>query len=451
MDSFFKPKSVAIIGASKDKKKLGNAILMNFINGFKGDVYPINPGYDNITGHKCYKSVKDVKSNIDLAVVVVPAQIANNVVRNCVEKKIRSVVMITAGYRETDSNGVMLENQLKMIIKGTDTRIVGPNCIGIMDTEHGVNTLFSPSYKLKKPRKGPVSILSQSGAVGTTIIDLAGNMNIGVNKFISYGNRTDINEADIINYFANDSETKIVLAYIEGVKDGNVFFDALKNISKYKPIIILKAGKSDIGAKAAASHTGSLAGSYDIFRAVLKQSGAIEALDMEDMFDYVKLFLNNKIPKGKKVGIVTNGGGFGVMCTDACLANGLEIAKFSENTKKEIKEVMPQYATIHNPVDLIGDADIIRFETAISSVANDKDVDIVAVYVWTLGTTLDFKITEIISDINRKTRKPILVGASGSKYTKGLCEIIKKDGIATYTTPTRLMNAVRILAYRYLR
>ncbi|MBW6451225.1 MAG: CoA-binding protein [DPANN group archaeon] len=450
MDSFFKPESVAIIGASEDKKKLGNAILTNFINGFKGKIYPINPKQDMLMGLKAYASVKDVKGKIDLAIIVVPAVIANKAVKDCVDKKIPSVVMITAGYRETNSNGVILENQLKLIIKNSKTRIIGPNCIGVMDTAHGVNTLFTPAYKMKKPKNGFISILSQSGAVGTTLIDIAGNKNLGVSKFISYGNRIDLDESDIINYFAKDKETKIILAYIEGVKDGRKFLDALKNISKNKPIIILKAGKSDMGAKAAASHTGSLAGSYEIFKSVLKQGGAIESKDMEDMFDYVNILSENKKPKGKRIGIVTNGGGFGVMCTDAALANDLEIAEFDKATINCIKNVMPEYATIHNPVDLIGDADIRRFKTTIDAVTNDKNVDIVAIYLWTLGTTLDFSITDIISEVSKKTKKPIIVGASGSKYTKGLSTTIKNENIPVYTTPTRLMDAVKILVNRTL-
>ncbi len=445
IDKFFNPKSVAIVGASANKKKLGNNILVNFKKNFKGKIYPVNINEKEIEGLRCYGSVKDIKEKIDLAVVVVPAKIANMVVAECAETDVKAVIIISAGYRESGSDGIILENHLKAIIKKDNVRVVGPNCIGVLDTYSGVDTIFSPYERMERPKEGGISVISQSGAFGTAFIDWCAEHRIGINRFVSFGNRADVGECDLINFFSKDRKTNLIILYIEGPKNGRELMDALKNTTRKKPVIVLKAGKSDKGAAAAASHTGSLAGSYKIFSSAMKQCGATEAKTLDELFDFTKVLSKLEPAKGNRVAIVTNGGGYGVLSADACIHEGLELAELSHKSVTAIKKAMPEFAGVHNPLDLIGDATEERFRVALESCIKDKNVDIVVVFIWALGTTLDSGIAETIINIARKSKKPVICGGVGSDYTKDILLALENAGIPTFPTPLRAMKAAKIL------
>ncbi len=447
LNKFFAPKSVAVIGASENPKKFGHVILKNYTDmGFSGRIYPINPKAESILGMKCYKSVLDVEDDIDSAVIVVPPEAANEALRECVKKGIKAVVMITAGYRETGGAGVSREEELKSIIKDTDTHVVGPNCIGIYDSFGRIDTLFLPDYKLKRPSAGNIAFISQSGAFALSILDWAATEEIGISRFVSYGNRADVDEVDLLNYLKNDKKTKAIAMYLEGVKNGRLFLETLKSVTDKKPVVILKAGKSVSGTRAVQSHTGSLAGSYAVFRGAIRQGGAVEAENTEQLFDYCRVLAYQPVPRGKRIAVITNGGGFGVMCADSIERIGLSLAEFSKETVDGIKSVMPkEYSSIHNPLDLIGDADVRRYEVAINNVIKDRNVDALIVVTLLQTASLGPEIVDVIVSANERSKIPIVVSASGGEYTQLLLRSLEKDGIPAYPSPDRAVNAMKTL------
>ncbi len=444
---FFAPKSVAIVGASDNPKKFGHVILKNYLDmGFSGKIYPVNPKADSILGIKCYKSVLDVRDDIDSAVIVVPPKVANEALKECVKKRIEAVVMITAGYRETGGGGVAREQELKSIIKDTNTRVVGPNCIGIYDSFGRIDTLFLPDYKLKRPRAGDIAFISQSGAFALSILDWAATEEIGISRFVSYGNRADVDEIELLNYLMEDKKTKAIAVYLEGVRNGRDFLSCLKKVAAKKPVVILKAGKSKAGTRAVQSHTGSLAGSYEVFRGAIRQAGAVEAENTEELFDFCRVLAYQPAAKGNRIAVVTNGGGFGVMCADSIERCGLSLAEFSKDTVEGVKCVMPkEYSSVHNPLDLIGDADVRRFDVAIDKVIKDKNVDAVIIVTLLQTASLGPEIVDVIASANERSRKPIVVSASGGEYTQLLLRSLEKDGIPAYPSPDRAVCAMKTL------
>ncbi len=444
---FFAPKSVAIVGASDNPKKFGHVILKNYMDmGFSGKIYPVNPKVDSILGIKCYKSVLDIREDVDSAVIVVPPQVANEALKECVKKGIEAVVMITAGYRETGGAGVAREQELKSIIRDSKTRVVGPNCIGIYDSFGRIDTLFLPDYKLKRPRAGDIAFISQSGAFALSILDWAATEEIGISRFVSYGNRCDVDEIELLNYLSEDKKTKAIAVYLEGVRNGRDFLECLKKVAAKKPVVILKAGKSKAGTRAVQSHTGSLAGSYEVFRGAIRQGGAVEAENTEELFDFCRVLAYQPAAKGKRIAVVTNGGGFGVMCADSIERCGLCLSEFSKDTVENIRDVMPkEYSSVHNPLDLIGDADVRRFDVAINNVIKDKNVDGIIIVTLLQTASLGPEIVDVIASANERSRKPIVVSASGGEYTQLLLRSLEKDGIPAYPSPDRAVCAMKTL------
>lgn len=447
ISKFFAPKSVAIIGASTNPKKFGHVILKNYEDmGFKGEIYPVNPKADSILGFKCYKSVLDVPKPIDSAIIVVPPKFANRALEECVKKEIEAVIMITAGYREVGGSGITREEELKQIISGTKTRVVGPNCIGIYDSFGKVDTLFLPDYKLKRPGDGNIAFISQSGAFALSILDWAATEEIGISRFVSYGNRADIDEIELLNYLKDDKKTKAIAMYVEGLKNGRKFIETLKKVTAKKPVVILKAGKSESGTRAVQSHTGSLAGSYEVFCGAIRQAGAVEAQNSEQLFDYTRVLAYQPVPKGDRIAVITNGGGFGVMCADSIERNDMHLAEFSKESVETIRTVMPrEYSSIHNPLDLIGDADVNRYEIAINNVIKDKNVDGIIIVTLLQTASLGPEIVDVIVSANDRSKKPIVVSASGGEYTQLLLRSLEKDGIPAYPSPDRAVLAMKTL------
>ena len=449
MREFFNPKSVAIIGASEHPKKLGHVVMKNFIDfDFEGPVFPVNPKGGKVLGRKCYQSVLDIPKKVDMAIILVPPHVSNDVVRECVRKKIPAVVMITAGYREIGAEGITREQELKKILNNTKTRLVGPNCIGLFDPYARVDTLFLPGYKLKRPSQGSIAFISQSGAFGAAILDWAATEGIGISHFVSYGNRVDIDETDLINYLVRDKKTKAILVYVEGARNGRALYECMKKASRKKPIIVHKAGKYAAGTLAASSHTGSLAGSYNVFKAAIKQAGAIEAETSEDMFDIARALAYQPIPKGKKVAVVTNGGGFGVLTADALEKYGFELPAFNKKATQKVASIMPDYATTHNPLDLIGDADVNRYDVALKAAMESDNIDAIIVCILLQTAPLEPEIVEVISGVNEKRKKPLLVVSSGGEYTQILLRTLEKEGIPAYPSPERAVRSLKALFER---
>lgn len=441
----FNPKRVAIIGASRKRGSIGWSVLRDFIDSrkFRGSVYPVNPNADKILGKKSYDSVLDIKKNIDLAVIVVPAKIVPLVMHDCVDKKVRSSIIISSGFSEIGNK--QLELEVKHIADKSEMRVVGPNCLGIYDSNSGVDTLFLPEEKLGRPRPGNISFISQSGAVGSVILDWISYEGYGISKFISYGNAVDLDESDFIEYLAEDKSTDVICVYLEGTKNGRRLMNIAKRTTKKKPVIVIKAGRTKEGTEAVSSHTGSLAGADEVYDAAFKQSGIIRARDMESLFGYAQALSNQPLPNGDNVLIITNGGGFGVLSTDEVIRKGLKLAKLSEKSKKALKKVLPDYANIHNPLDLIGDADAKRYENVLKIIEKDANID--AVFCVTLFQTvsLEPKVVDVLKKFNNKYKKPLVVCSSGGKYSKKNIERLEYLGVPVYDTPAKAADALSVL------
>lgn len=437
---FFRPRSIAVIGASATKGSVGNSIL-NSLKNFKGRVYPVNPKHKKINGLWCYGSIKDIKNPVDMGVIAVPNKAVAAVLRECVEKKVNGVVIVNSGYSEIGNRED--EDELKKIIKNTKTRIIGVNCLGVLDTITGVDTLFLPEPELKRPKPGGISFLSQSGAFGSTLLDLISYENIGVAKFVSYGNQTDVKDWELLEYLGRDQTTKVIIIYIEGVSDGRKFMNIAKKIKK--PILIFKAGKTEAGSRSAASHTGAVAGSYDVYKAAFKQTGVFEVDSVEEMYDAAKALEFQNTFSGN-VAVVTNGGGFGVIASDYLIKSGLTLATFSEQTTTKLKKILPAYASIHNPLDLIGDADHIRYEKALDVLIRDNDVKAILIIALLQPVSMTPRVIDVIKRVKKKTEKPFVVCSTGGTYTEKHVPTLEKAKIPVYITPERAVRSLKALS-----
>ncbi len=435
--NIFNPKSIAVIGATPKERKAGYSILKNLLK-FKGKVYPINPKYSEVLGLKCYKSILDVDDKIDLAIIVVPNVVVPQVLEECGEKRVKNVVIISAGFSEVGN--YELEERLKDIIKKYGLRVIGPNCFGIINNNIDLNATFSKIF----PPKGEVSIISQSGAVIDAILDIAPLLNIGISKVVSLGNKIDIQESDILKIFGSDEETKIIAIYMESLKDKR-FFDVAKRVAKKKPIIVLKAGRGEFGKKAAKSHTGALAGENEIYEAIFKQCGLIKAETFEEFIDLIHIFLTQPSMGNNRVGIITNAGGFGVLAADSAELYKLNLPEFSEDIKEELKKVLPPNANINNPLDIIGDATPERYREVIKILLKDKNLDGYLVILTPQEMTKPLEVAKTLVEI--KKDKPLVSSFIGGVSVKGAKSYLRKNGIPAYITPESGIRALAKLYY----
>lgn len=447
LDYFFNSRSVAIIGASHTPGKIGYEILANFVGGaYKGKTYPVNPDTTPILGQKVYASILGIPDDIDMAVIVVPAKIVPNILKECVQKRVRGVIIISAGFSEIGEEGRKLERECMNIVKRTGMRVIGPNVIGVYDSSSQVDTLFLSRERCGRPKEGNIAFISQSGAVGSTILDWLAEQNIGTSKFISYGNAMDIDECDLIEYLGNDRNTKVITIYLEGIKGSSKkFMEICRGVSRRKPIVVLKAGKTKKGTEAVSSHTGSLAGSGRIYSAVFKQTRIIEVDSWEELFDFARAFSTQSLPKGNRIAIITDGGGFGVLATDEAERQGLQLPKPSKELKKRISSVMPSYGILENPIDLTGDADAERYRVVIEACMKSKEYDgIIAVTLFQVPT-LEREVVDHIVKLYKKYKKPLLACAAGGKFTEELSGKLISEGVPVYPTPERAIKAMKAL------
>jgi len=447
---FFDPKAVAIIGATNKKGKVGNVIFENFKRNkergiFKGNIYPVNPKLDEIDGYKVYHSVRELPDDTDLAVISIPAPFVPATMRDIAEKGIKAVIIITGGFGELGEEGKKLECEILEIARANGIRIIGPNCVGVYVPDTGVDTVFLPEEKMDRPKSGPIAFVSQSGAFAAAMLDWAAMAGLGIGKMVSYGNKIDVDDADLMDYFLHDDKINVVTFYIEGVKDGRKFMESAKRITRVKPVVALKSGRTEYGARAASSHTGSLAGSDKIYDAVFKQTGIIRAEDFEHMFDLAKAFaaLKDKLPKGDRIGIITDGGGAGVMASDAVAKFGLRMAELSEETIKFLREHFPPHAVPGNPTDVVGDTDAERYRIALEGFTRDPNVDaIVVIVLFQVPLLEEEKVIEILADYQRKSDKPIVAVAMGGRKTSRYARLLEEKGVPVYPTPERGVRAM---------
>ena len=446
LDKFFNAQSVAVIGAAREDGKIGNVIFKNFLRPeFRGRVFPVNPNVDEILGKKSYPSIKDIPEKVELAVIAVPAAIVPKVIDDCGKKGVKHVIIISAGFKEIGNT--KLDIELEKAMKKYGIKAIGPNCLGIYDSESRIDTLFLPQDRLRRPKRGGISFVSQSGASGSAILDLAAKDGFGFAKFISYGNAMNVDESDLIEYLGNDPKTRVICLYVEGIRDGKKFLDICKKVSEVKPIIAIKGGITEAGKKAALSHTGALAGSAEIYFGAFKQAGIIRAETLEEMFDIVNIFEKAMTkPKGKRIQVITNGGGFGILCADAISTLGLGMAKLSAAAKKELKKTFPPIAVIDNPMDLLGDATTERYRLAIDACMKDKGIDLLLIIVLTQTPLIEKeKIVSILSDYNNQHKKPIVVIITGSEYSEKVKQEIEEKGIPCFRFPFCAVKAIKKL------
>jgi acetyl coenzyme A synthetase (ADP forming)-like protein len=434
------PRSVAVIGASSSPNKVGHVILQNYIDaGYSGKLYPVNTKEDTILELKAYKSVLNIKDHLDLAVIAVPAEIVPKVLEECGKANVKSVIVVSGGFAEmgrTDLQDKIIEIALKYNIA-----MLGPNCLGVMDPRSRVDTLFLPTYKLSRPKIGGVSFVSQSGAVGSTVLDLIAKEGFGLSKFISYGNAVVVDEVDILKYLGDDEDTKVIIMYIEGVKRGKEFIEISKEVTKKKPVIILKGGVTAQSASAVHSHTASLSGSFAAYRAVFRQFGFIVADDLSDLLNYAKAFSTEQMPTGKRVAIVTNGGGAGVLETDEIFLNGLTLAEFSSATVNDLKKNLPPIVAVRNPLDLVGDADDKRYEIALGALSKDPNVDMIIAIVLFQTPGADSKVVSTLIRYKNMTKIPIAALSPGADYTAVHKMMMENSGIPVYDSPAAVAKS----------
>ena len=448
LDYFFKARSVAVIGASTRPGKVGHEILRSLVEGeYKGRVYPVNPRAEEILGVKAYPSVLDIPDTVDLAVIVTPSKVAPRVVEECGRKGVKAIVIVSGGFKEVGREGAEIERRVVEIARSYGMRVIGPNCIGIFDSRTRLDTFFQSRERMVRPPPGPIAFLTQSGTFGCTLLEWAAEDGIGISKFVSYGNRSDVDEADLIEYLGEDPETKVIAIYTESVSDGRKLLKAARNVLPKKPIVILKAGRTEEGSRAALSHTGWLAGSYKVFSAAMRQVGVIEASDMEELYGISKALSMQPSACGPNVAMVTNGAGPCVMAADEISITPLKLAEYSEKTYEGLKRELPPYAQIGNPVDLTGSATSTDYEVALRHLGRDPNVDIIMPFFVFQDTPLDEGIIRVVSDAKRYG-KPIVAVAAGGPYTRRQSRRLEREGIPVFQSP-RLAVRAALALYLY--
>lgn len=443
LDMFFRPASIAVIGASRRPGTLGYQILDNLIrHGYQGVVYPVNPHAPFVHSIPAYPSVTAIPGPVDLAVVVVPKEVVLEVAEQCGQKGVRGVVVISAGFREVGGEGVAREEALVEIVRRYGMRLVGPNCMGLLNTDPGVsmNATFAPTM----PPPGSTSFLSQSGALGVTILDYAHEYGIGIRQFISVGNKPDVSGNDLLEYWEDDPHTRVILMYLESFGNPKHFIPLARRISRKKPIAVVKSGRTPAGARAASSHTGALAGADLAIDALLAQCGVLRAGSIQELFDLAMAFEHLPLPKGNRVAILTNAGGPGIIMADACESHGLEVVELSPHIQARLRRVFPAEASVRNPVDMIASATGERYQVALSIVLQDPKVDaVLAAFVPPLGIRQTDIAASIVAAAGTCREKPVLAVLMGREgLPEGRAEL-KEAGIPAYIFPE---SAARALA-----
>ena len=450
---FFNPESIAIIGASEKEGKVGNTVLNNIINsGYNGKIYPINPRADEICDLNCFKSVLDVPGNIDIAIFVIPSKFVNGAAEECGKKGVKGLIIISAGFREIGGEGVEREEKLIEISKKYNMRVLGPNCLGF------IGLTYNGSFAADTPKKGGIAMISQSGAMLTGMLDYSMTQTFGFSCNISLGNKADLGAVDFIEYLADDNDTKVILCYLESIKDGKRFLEVLPEATRKKPIVILKSGVSEAGARAASSHTGALAGADIAYDLTFEKCGVIRAKTIEDLFDYGEVFLYQPVPKKNSFAIITNAGGPGIVATDAFEREGLKFAGFSESILHTLRAKLPLEAAIFNPIDIVGDAEPDRYEFTIKSVfglnpgqdLNEITTEGALIILTPQKTTNPSQVARLIHDIssNYLQDKPIVCSFIGGKNISEGRQYLKQNFIPCYQFPDRAAHSLKSLIKR---
>jgi len=443
LSNLFGPERVAVIGATESDGSVGRAITSNLLASFDGEVVAVNPYADDVLGLRCYDDIGAVDSpgSIDVAVVVVPPKVAVESIRQAGAAGIENVVVITAGFGETGSDGAARERELRAVAEEFDLNLVGPNSLGIMSTPKGLDATFG--NEMATP--GDISFMSQSGAFVTAVLDWAAERDVGFKDIVSLGNKAILDEGDFVAEWGEDPETDVILGYLEDIDDGETFIQTAREVTQDTPIVLVKSGRTDAGASAAASHTGAMAGSERAYEAGLEQAGTLRVESVQELFDYAQILSGQPLPEGEEIAIVTNAGGPGVMTTDAVGDSDLSLAEFTDETLEELEETMPDAANIYNPVDIIGDAPSERFESALETVLADENVSM-AVVVACPTAVLSFEsLADVVVDQQQSSGLPIATTLMGGKSVGAGQEILSEAGIPQYFDPARAVGSLDAL------
>ena len=437
MDDFFYPRSIAVIGAARESGKVGHAILKNLLDAkFQGEIIPINPNTDEILGLTAYPTIRKV----DLAIIVVPARIVPSVLEDSGRVGVKAAIIISAGFRESGAHGALLEAQIRGISKRYNIRVIGPNCLGVISTAVNVNASFASEY----PSKGGISLISQSGAICTAFLDWAASERLGFDKFVSVGNKADVSEAELVEYIARDPSTRVVSLYVEGIDNGRDFVNVAKEASRMTPLIALKAGRTDSGARAASSHTGALAGSDAVYDAAFKQAGIIRVHSIDEFFEAAKAFSRCPIPKSPGAAIVTNAGGLGVLASDASAEFGVPLANFTKDTIEALENALPEESNIYNPIDILGDANPQRYVDTLKIVLADQNVGLVVVLLSPQAMTEPDETANLLVELSSQTTKPMMTSFVGGRELSQSRERLRQSETADFPSPE---NAVRAASH----
>lgn len=443
-DEFFAPKSVSIVGVSLEKEKLGNQILRNLLKAnFKGSIFPVNKKATistHLNGLKVYPALTEIPEKVDLCIIVVPARFVGSVIEDCGEKKINAAALITAGFKETGEEGAKLEDELVKKAKKLGVRILGPNILGIINTYENLNASFAPTY----PPAGNIAFISQSGALGCTLLDQCRQEGVGLSKFVSLGNKADIDEIDLLCYLKDDIHTRVIMGYLESIQRGRDFINVAGEVVKEKPVIMIKSGRSRAGRRAASSHTGALSGADETYDVAFKETGIIRAKTVTEAFEMLRGFSSERFPRGKKVLLVTNAGGAGILATDACEDYSIELASLTEDTKNRLREKLPSASSISNPLDILGDAEPERFEFTLKTISPDPNVDVILLIVTPQTTTKPKEIATVVQKLFKNEEKTVLTCFMGGEMIKSAIPILHAAKIPNYRDPDA---AIKVLRY----
>jgi 3-hydroxypropionyl-CoA synthetase (ADP-forming) len=448
LDLFFNAKSVALIGASPESGKVGNSVLESLAKyEYTGKVYPVNAkGYSEILGLKAYKSLDEIADGVDVVVVTVDLKFVPDLLRSAAKKGIHNFVIISGGGKELGGERATIEGQIQELSKQLKIRIIGPNCIGMFNGENRLDCAFQGHARMIRPRRGDVAFLSQSGTVGIAFMESSDSF--GMSKMISYGNRSDVDEADMIWYLSEDPQTRVIGLYVEGLGDGRKFLNTAKKVIKErgKPVIVFKNGRSARGAKQAASHTGSLGGSYAVVKGALDQAGVISVDSYEELTAALKALTWQPVPTGSRVAMVTNGAGPIIAAIDHFERLGLQVAELSEETKKSLKDHYPSTYVIGNPCDITGSANADDYQFAIQSFLDDPNIDIIMPWFVFQDDPLEETIVNVLASFQRQKKKPILVGAMGGPFTEKISKQIEDTDVPVYHSVIEWVTAAGALA-----
>ncbi|MFQ6016288.1 MAG: acetate--CoA ligase alpha subunit [Anaerolineae bacterium] len=444
LEAFFCPQSVAVIGASRDEKKLGHGILRNLIeHGYQGEVYPVNPKADDILERKSYPSVLEVADPPELAVIAIPAPYVADALEECGQAGVKGVIVISAGFGEVGGQGIVEEKRLVEIVRRYGMRMLGPNCLGLIDTITPLNA----SFAVGMPERGELAFMSQSGALCSSILDWARGEGKGFSHFVSLGNKADLTEIDFLRAWGDDPHTKVIIAYLEGIADGHEFMEVAQMVARHTPIIAIKSGTTSAGSRAVSSHTGTLAGSERAYDAAFNQAGVIRATSVEDLFDLSIAFAYQPLLAGDGIAIVTNAGGPGIMTTDAIERAGLRLASLEQETVEYLREHLPAAANVLNPVDVLGDAFPDRYGLALEAVLQDRNVQGVIVILAPQVMTRSEETAEVIGQVVAKYDKPVFGCFMGQVAVGPGIKVLNQYRVPNYLFPERAVGAMRAMSH----